>query len=139
MSGTTTVTESMIGQTCTFQSKNTNDTITYQGIIQAITTNIVAATFTDLVSYNAAVRQVDPTVPTDLTQETYIILTLTNAGVSTTNVAFATDWMTPGSFQIISQDVSVNVVVYDASSSNHQGILEVLRAAGYSCYIASVS
>lgn len=147
MSGTTTSTtavatvvpESATDQTCTFTSINPNDQIVWDGICEGIVTYNVAKKFTDLVSYNAAVRQVNPAIPSDLTLHQYVLITLSDAQGNQTQEAFSTYWMTPGSFAIVSQDVSVNVVVYDPATSDHTGILVALRAAGYKCYISGVT
>jgi hypothetical protein len=138
-SGPTFITPATIGQTVTFLSKNAADQVVWEGRVEGLVTSVIAQQYSDIVSYNAAVRLVDPTVSTDLTTLHFFVLTLQNNTGPVQRYAFAEEWIANGSFSVINQQAQVTVIVYDIPSSDHQQILTALRAAGYSCYIQSVS
>ncbi len=135
---TTVVDITMVGRICTFRTKNTSDATTWQGKIEGIGSSAIAQRLTDIVAYNAAVRQVDPTVNADPTMLSYFIITLSNVS-NQQQYAFSPDWIIDGSFTLIDQLATVQVVVYDSETSDHTGILTALRAAGYTCYISGVT
>ncbi len=140
MSGSQTliINSSLIGQTISYLSKNTNDQVAWEGKLEGLVTAAIAQNFSDVVSYNSAVRLSDPTVSTDLTVLNFFIITLANNTGPVQRYAFAEEWILAGSLSVVSQQVAVSVIVYDSPLSNHSQILTVLRAAGYSCYIPSI-
>lgn len=138
----TLIDSSMIGQTCVFRSKNPNDPTTWQGMIQSVCTSTVAQMIGtlggDLISYNAAVRQIDPTVNSDITQLEFVIITLSTPTGTQQSFAFSPSWMIDGSFSLINQAVTVTVNILDLPNNDHTQILVLLRSGGYRCSIASI-
>ncbi len=135
---TTVVDITMVGRICTFRTKNTSDATTWQGKIEGIGSSAIAQRVSDIVAYNAAVRQVDPTVNADPTMLSYFIITLSNVS-NQQQYAFSPDWIIDGSFALIDQLATVTITVYDSTTSDHTAILTVLRAAGYTCCISGIT
>lgn len=141
MSGTTTavtLTADMIGQTVTFRSKNANDQILYEGTIDQLL-SYKAASAQDIVSYNAAVRQADPTVSVDLTSLHYFAIRLANTSGAQSVIYFAAEWIVSGSFVMEDLATVVTIEVYDTPSANHNLIVDLLTSGGYQSRITNIS
>lgn len=128
-----------VGKKITFRTKNTTDQTLWEGRLEGLVTAVIAQNFSDIVSYNAAVRLTDTTVSSDVTTLTFFLITLDGNGGPVQRYAFAEEWVLPGTFAIIDQQTLVNVVVYDSPTGDHTLILAALRAAGYTCYIESTT
>ena len=126
-----------VGQKISFRTKNTTDQILWEGKLEGLVTAVIAQNFSDIVSYNAAVRLTDATVSSDVSTLTFFLITLDSNGGPVQRYAFAEEWILPGTFAIIDQQTLINVVVYDSPTGDHTQILAALRSAGYTCYIAS--
>lgn len=131
------LTSSMIGQTITFLSKNATDLIVYEGTLEGLVSPVIAQQYSDIVSYNAAVRLYDASVSTDVSTLTFFVLSLTNNTGPVQRYAFAAEWITAGSFSVINPQEQITVIVYNSADADPTNILTVLRAAGYNCYIPS--
>ena len=125
------VTESVVGKTVTFTSKNPVDPTVYKGIVSGIITYNLAGNFlSDLVSYNAAVQRADSTVGNTPVLH-YFVITLTNNQPTPTNRVFADEWISSGSFSVIQNATVYNLNVYDLPNTGQTAIVTLLRAAGY--------
>lgn len=123
---------SMKGQQCTFRTLHPIDAETYTGTIIGVGVDSeVAVNFTDIVSYNTAVRTADPGVSQDLTQLNFFIISRVNASGNTEKIAFAEEWVQPGSFQLISSKVKRIFTVYSTPDRSAKDIINVLRASGF--------
>jgi hypothetical protein len=131
------VTETAIGQTVTFRSKNPTDPTSYRGIVSGIITYALSGSFGfDSVSYNAAVQRADPTVG-DITILNYFVITLENNQVGTANRLFADEWISPGTFSIIQNATVYKLDVYDLPQNGLNTLLGVLSAAGYNAVVST--
>lgn len=144
--GTTTVDNSVptpltIKRTCSFLSKNASDTTLWEGTIKAveIDSDIAQMFSTDIVSYNAAVRQADPTVSNDITTLNFFLVEVTlSDGTSTQKMPFAIEWIADGSFQYTDTTTIFTLLVYAAAASDQDDILTTLRSAGYQADVTNV-
>ena len=124
------------GSVVSFRSKNPNDTVIWQGTLESIGTYRSIRGYTNPTSYNEAVRQNDPTVPSDITSLTYFLITVDNNAELPIMQVFADEWITPGSLNKVSLGTQVTLQVEDPL--NHpQTILSLLASAGYACKIIS--
>lgn len=135
----TTLTLDMIGRKVSFRSKNASDEITWSGTITSIGSYALASKQFDVTSYNAAVRQVDPSVSSDPTKLTYFTLTLDNTTASQSAQVFAAEWILDGSFTYTDLAALVTITVRDQATADHTRILSLLRSGNYQdCTIVSV-
>lgn len=134
-SSTPSIAATEVGQKITFLSKNATDLIVYEGTLEGWVSPTLAQQYSDIVSYNAAVRLSDTTVSVNVTTLNFFVISLTNNTGPVQRYAFAVEWIVSGSFAVIDPLTKVNVVVYDSPGADPTSILTVLRAAGYKCYI----
>lgn len=121
----------MKGQQCSFRSINVNDPTTYTGTIVGISVDSdIANNFTDIVSYNSASRLTNPSIPQDLTQLDYFIISISNPSGDNEKIAFAEQWVDSGSFALISSNVKRTFTVYSTPDRTSQDIINILRASG---------
>lgn len=133
MSGTSglLVTQSIIGETITFTSKNPTDATIYKGIVTGIITFSLSGTFGfDSVSYNAACQRADPTVPA-VSALNYFVISLTNEQGGQINRLFADEWIVAASFSVIQNATVYNINIYDLHSKGLSAILTLLQANGF--------
>jgi hypothetical protein len=124
------------GQVISFRSKNVNDPVFWQGTLELIGTYRAIQDRINPAAYNEAVRQSDPTVPSDLSLLTYFVITVDNSSTSPTMQVFAQEWITPGSLNVIALGNQVKLLV-DDPNNNTQTILSLLASAGYFCKVIS--
>ena len=84
----------------------------------------------DVLSYNAAVQQSDPTVG-DASTNTYFVISLDNASGQSITQIFSDAWVADGSFSIIDDIAMYTISVYDIPNLGKNAVLNVLRAAGF--------
>lgn len=136
----TIITDAVSGHRCTFRSKATNDVRTWAGEIIAVGVQAaLAADYTDIVAYNAAVVQADSTVNADPTALTYFIIRQENTDGTVSKQAFSEDWILNGSFAITDVKTLFTVNVFGADASKAQDIVTTLRLGGYQASIASIT
>lgn len=124
----------MVDRTCSFKTKNPNDTTLWVGTIEGVAlSQRLAARDENLAAYNAAVRQVDSTVPSDLSQLHFFAISLpANTGGAAEVRTFAEEWLTDGSFKLTDQlSTAVITVPFDQTSQSVADILAQLFNAGY--------
>lgn len=124
------------GAIISFRTKNPNDTVNWQGTLEAIGTLRAVQTYGNPAPYNEAVRQSDPSVPSDLSSLTYFLITVDNDSTSPTLSVFADEWILPGSLNEISLGNQVKLLVDDPKKDT-QAILSLLASAGYACRLIS--
>ena len=137
-----TITESDKGSTVTFTSKRTDDPTLYEGVVEGIVSDSIAQAFSDLQSYNEAVILADSSVPTDTDDLTFFLLRLTAANTTTgasTVIAFANEWISPGSISVLAQTTIYTIDVYDSSDTDASTIIQILRNGGYKAKLVSTS
>lgn len=124
-----TVTEAMIGTLVKFTSKNETDDVVWTGTVLGLVTYKIARTYGDVVSYRAAVVQVDDAVPA-VEDLSYFLIQLDDVEGKPVMV-FASEFIETGSLESVNQRVTVLLEVYDLADNTHTDILTVLRANGY--------
>ena len=125
-----TITINEVGKKVTFNSKNVGDTTIYSGEITGIISHSVAATYSDLVSYNGTVRKVDADIanPDELS---YFLMSIEDVSGDATRV-FANEWISAGSLKVLDLRAIVTLEVYDLKTNKpHTNILDILKASGY--------
>ena len=128
-----TITNSMLGGTYAFKSLNANDTVYYQGVMVGvgITYALASQYRPDILAYNQACRQSDPTIPEDPSQiNSYFLIQLSDSSGTQTIYSFSNLWVVSGSWQSLNTVNTVIVKVLDPNS-NSQGILDALASQGY--------
>lgn len=122
----------MQGETCTFRTIHPNDTNTYTGVIEdPFTSEKIVKPFRDVVPYNNAVRQADPSITADTSQLHYFLISVTNSSGDTAVIGFAEEWIAPGSFSLVDKLVKRTFTIYSPSTTSSNDIINVVRSAGY--------
>lgn len=123
------------GTMISFRSKNANDTTLWTGTL--IGTGIWASYSTagSQAQYNEAVRQVDPSVPSDYTQLSYFQIVFSN-NATKRPALFAQEWIADGSLSVISQSTVQTVNVDDPYDDSNR-LLNYLRDGGYAAQLSS--
>lgn len=125
------------GSMVTFRSKNANDTVLWRGVVEMNRgTYKSIRNYTNPAAYNQAVRQTDPTVPSDETTLNYFLITVDNNSSNPTTLVFAQEWIEPGSLVVITPGNKVTLQVDDPNNNTNQ-IISILANAGYSVKIVS--
>lgn len=124
------------GALISFRSKRATDTVTWKGTLESVGTYRSIKDRMNPSSYNEGVRQVDPSVPSDVTLLTYFLITVDNDATTPTMQVFADEWIVPGSLYVISPGSQVTVVV-DDPKQDPTAIVSLLASAGYSSKIVS--
>lgn len=123
-----------LGTIISFRSKRADDTVLWRGKLIGTGIYEYIRAISNPQPYNEAVRQSDPTVPSDVTLLNYFIIVIDNdASVPTTQV-FAEEWLETGSLTVINLNNKVKVQVEDPFS-NAQAIVSLLASAGYTSRI----
>ena len=122
------------GSTISFRSKNVVDTVIWKGVLESVGTYRSIRGYMNPASYNEAVRQVDPTVPSDVTLLTYFLITVDNDATEPTIQAFAQEWIEAGSLTVLDLGSKVTIQVDDPLNDS-QRILSLLASAGYASKI----
>lgn len=122
------------GSMITFRSKNVNDTVIWRGRLEMVGTYNSIKRYGNTAAENQAVRQTDPTVPTDEKTLTYFLITVDNNSTETTERVFAQEWIQPGSLVVINPGNKVTLQV-DDPNSDPLLIVSLLASAGYSSRI----
>ena len=132
------VTEAMINTKISFLSKNETDDVVWTGTVLGLVTYKIAKTYGDVVSYRAAVAQVDELIPA-VEELSYFIIQLDDVE-GTPSKIFASEFISEGSLEAIDQQVTVLIELRDLATNTHTDVLTILRANGYrGCRIISVS
>jgi hypothetical protein len=124
------------GSVITFRSKNPNNTAVLRGTLESIGTYRSIRAYMDPRSENEAVRQVDSSVSSDVTTLLYFLVTIDNDATNPTVIAFANEWIEPGSLNVVSLGNQVKILI-DDPNNDVQAILSLLANAGYACKIIS--
>lgn len=122
------------GSTITFRSKKPNDTVAWVGTLESVGTYKSIRAYLNPAAYNEAVRQVDPSVPSDVTTLTYFLITVDNNANEPTVMVFASEWISNGSLNVVSLGNKVTIQV-DDPNNNVTSILSLLASAGYACKV----
>lgn len=122
------------GSLITFRSKDPSDLVDWRGTLESIGTYRSIRDRINPASRNEAVRQTDQTVPSDVTQLTYFLITVDNEATQPTMMVFANEWITPGSLHIITLNNQVSIQIDDPNNDTPK-ILSILAGAGYSCRV----
>lgn len=137
---TTPLSSSLMGRTVSFRSKNSSDTTVYSGVIDGVVSYNMASKMCDVISYNAAVRQADPTVSSDPTALNYFVIKLDNTTGPQTDYIFAVEWIVDGSWTLTDLATIVTIEVSDLPTADHTQILALLRSGNYNnCRITNVT
>jgi hypothetical protein len=131
---TITINDVTPGSTISFRSKNANDLVSWVGTLLFIGVYQAILPYGNPAAYNAAVRQADPTVPTDVTTLTYFLVKVDNGATTPTLQLFAQEWIAPGSLVQTDLGNAVKILVQDPAV-NTQAILSLLASAGYACSV----
>lgn len=121
------------GKKVSFTTKHPRDPVTWRGtIVSAAAAYVIASSYDDVTSYNAAVRLTDGAVPVDATTIPYFLIQLDNANNNLKPKAFSPLWIVDNTFKVLEEQVTRTVLVYDWPTNDANNILQVLKAAGYS-------
>lgn len=118
-----------------FRSKKVSDTTLWTGTLIG---RGVYESFRDdgsVQPYNEAVRQVDPSVPSDWTELSYFLIRIANNG-TTRDALFAKEWILDGSLQVLTQSALQVVTVSDPYGDTNR-LLNYIRSGGYSARLSS--
>ena len=124
------------GSNISFRSKNPNDTVVWKGVLESRGTYRSILGLENPAPYNQAVRQSDPSVPSDETLLSYFTITVDNDSSIPVTKVFADEWIQPGSLNEIALGNKVTLQV-DDPLNNTQAILSLLASAGYACKVVS--
>ncbi len=130
------ITEIPQGSMITFRSKNPNDVTSWIGTLQSIGTYRSILPYGDPAAYHQAVRQIDNTIPSDVTTLKFFLITVDNNSDVPTDMAFADEWISPGTLYIQYPANKVKIEV-DDPSNNSIAILQLLASAGYTAKVIS--
>ena len=129
------VTPDLLRSDITFSSKaGAYDETSYKGTVVAtnLSYHLAMAYNKDLVSYNSAVRQADPTVDIDIKNHTFfVVLLATDTTSDKVYIAFSNDWILPGSLDtLIGSEEKTLKVYYHPGSITVSQIKDHLRDIG---------
>ena len=133
---TISIDEIPIGSMITFRSKRETDTVVWRGVLEGKVSYLIARGYEDPRSYNEAVRQSEPTIPSDVTLLDYFLVTLDNSAEVKETKAFAQEWIESGTLAIINPGNKVTILVQDPLSNPNQ-IVSLLASAGYKSKIVN--
>ncbi len=134
------ISASDIGRKCSFLSKSTSDVTSWRGTILGCVGVDIARMFTDIVSYNAAVRHADASVPEDVTLLNFFLVQV-EPGVGSgefPRYAFAQEWLSDNSFQFVNPGTIIRLDILDPSDRDPLDLLTILRAQGYNPRITEI-
>lgn len=120
----------------TFRSKNANDPTIYRGVLEMVGTYKAIRGYCNPAAENQAVRQSDPTVPSDETTLTYFLITIDNDASQKTERVFAEEWILSGTLAVIDPGNKVTIRV-DDPKNDPLLIVSLLGSAGYKSRIIS--
>ncbi len=133
----TTIKDIEPGSTITFKSKNATDLVTWRGTLESSGTyRSIKGYMSDPRAYNEAARQTDPSIPSDITELHYFLITVDNNATSPQIVVFAEEWILPGSLVKIDLAKQVTLKIDDPLNDT-QKILSLLAEGGYTASIVS--
>ena len=135
---TDTVDSTLNGKKISFQSKYSKDTTLWKGTVVGTATYAYAKLNADVLSYYSYVKKEDSTIGDVDTLSYFIIILDNDSSVQQTHV-FANEWISSGTLQVIEEDITVTIEVYDTETANHNNIISVLKSAGYKAVIKSIS
>lgn len=119
------------GDTISFQTKHSNDNVTYKGKIQGICGYAIAKNYGDIVGYHANVKKVDPSQG-DLSTLTFLLIQLVDPKTDKPVLrVFATSWITEGSFTILDEASAITLKIYNIDGSDISDVIASLTARGY--------
>jgi hypothetical protein len=126
-----------IGDKIRFRSKNLSDETVWVGtLLSRGSYRGYKAFLSNPIPYNNAVRQVDATVTSDVTELTYFMVEIDNGAENPVTRIFANEWITAGSLSVITEGVSKTIKV-DIPDGNIENVVALLASAGYLCKIIS--
>ena len=124
------------GATIAFRSKRADDLVNWQGTLLGVMIYQAILPYGNPAPYNAAVRQADSSVSSDLTTLTYFLIKVDNDAVVPTTELFADEWIEPGSLIVTTLGNQVTILVQDPEN-NPQKILSLLASGGYASTVVS--
>ena len=122
------------GETISFRSKDPSDLVDWRGTLESTGTFRSVRGYGDPRAQNERVRQVDPTVPSDVTELNFFLITVDNKSSAPQIYLFAEEWIVPGSLQKVALASQVSVRIDDPFSDPVK-ILGILAEHGYSSKI----
>ena len=130
------VTDAMLGQEITFQSKSTTDTTVWTGVVESTQMTYTAASRVwDIEAYNSEVQKADPTVG-DYTTLHYFQVAVSNGSTATTIYTFANEWIS--TFALIQAQNVIHVDIYSPSTDTTT-LLALLQSNGYTATVTGVT
>jgi len=113
-----------------FRSKNPKNTVLWSGKLIGISTLSGVRGYGNLQPENEAVRQIDPSVPSDTSLLTYFLLEVHTQGQASKIYAFADQWIKAGTLQILDTVKRVSLIVEDPFN-DPQRLVAYLASATY--------
>lgn len=133
------ITDIIIGDKISFQSKAVNDNNNYFGEVIGEVTSIVAQTYSDIFTYNFSVQSADPVVPEPILQSFFLIKLL--EPIDNTDryiIPFSKDWIRAETLTIHATNSAALIKVYEVDNTNVQDVLNLLISAGFKARLDSL-
>lgn len=119
-----------VGQTIAFRTLNPRDTVKYVCQVSGICTYQTARKFMDVDVYHQQVTQNQHIG--DVKGLTFLILTRTSAdGNSEETLAYAREWISPSSLEVVTNRAYVDIRVYNIPLEKVSDVINVIKASGY--------
>jgi hypothetical protein len=126
------ISEVVIGDKVSFQSKAVNDNNNYFGEVIGEVTSVVAQTYSDIFTYNFSVQSADANVP-EPTLQSYLLIKLLEPLDNTDRyiIPFSKDWIRTETLTIHATNSAALIKVYEVNQSNIQDVLNLLISNGF--------
>lgn len=134
-----TVADIVVGAEVRFTSISSHDINKYHGKVVGTGAYSLARGFSDVVGYNKQVQAQHGTIP-EHDMLDYFLLELYSpvAGINEFAIAFAREWVSEPSIDIINTQEKVEVLIHDVNATDTNNIIGILRGAGYKASIIRV-
>lgn len=130
------VNDILVGDEIRFKTNSPHDNVVWSGTVIGICGYTIARNFYDVDSYYSDVKKYNPTVKAKEAAE-YLILQVATSDKSTTNVAFAKDWVDESTLEHISTGDYVDIRIYNISKDKAIDILTSIQSS-YIGYVAEI-
>ena len=133
MSTILSINELEIGQTISFKSISTYDTVEWRAKIIAFSDYELVKNLQDVLPYYQNVKKTNAgMLPID--KLSYMVLTVYENDLNISNRrVFAKEWIDPSSLKLINLSNYIDVRIFDIEETKIQIILDLIFSNGYSC------
>lgn len=130
------VDEIKVGDEVRFKTNSPHDNVVWSGTVIGICGYAVARNFYDVDSYYADIKKHNSSVKSKEAAE-YLLLQVPTSDNSTTNVAFAKDWIDASTLEHISTGDYIDIRIYNISKDKATDILRYIQSS-YVGYVAEI-